>query len=81
MLGIDGNTLLFFGLVREYKGLKYLLSAMPKVIECRKAHLLVVTLLLLEQWAGMEARFDGGEQVLWIAWEEERIVLPLPEDR
>jgi glycosyltransferase involved in cell wall biosynthesis len=42
MLGIDGNTLLFFGLVREYKGLKYLLSAMPKVIERMKAHLLIV---------------------------------------
>jgi glycosyltransferase involved in cell wall biosynthesis len=41
-LGIDGNALLFFGLVREYKGLKYLLSAMPKVIERIKAHLLIV---------------------------------------
>lgn len=29
----DKHILLFFGLVREYKGLKYLLRAMPEVIE------------------------------------------------
>lgn len=39
----DGHMLLFFGYVREYKGLKYLLQAMPEIIqEDEKARLLVV---------------------------------------
>ncbi|MCK4694330.1 MAG: glycosyl transferase family 1, partial [Candidatus Cloacimonetes bacterium] len=33
-LGIkDKNIILFFGFVREYKGLKYLIEAMPKILE------------------------------------------------
>lgn len=41
-LGLEGNVLLFFGFVREYKGLKYLLKAMPSVLSRIDAHLLVV---------------------------------------
>lgn len=41
-LGLEGRGLLFFGFVREYKGLKYLLRAMPQVMERIDAHLLVV---------------------------------------
>ena len=41
-LGIEGKVLLFFGFVREYKGLKYLLTAMPQVIGRIDAHLLIV---------------------------------------
>ena len=41
-LGIEGKVLLFFGFVREYKGLKYLLRAMPQVMGRIETHLLVV---------------------------------------
>ena len=41
-LGLEGNVLLFFGFVREYKGLEYLLKAMPKVMGRLDAHLLIV---------------------------------------
>ncbi len=41
-LELEGNVLLFFGFVREYKGLKYLLKAMPQVLSRIDAHLLVV---------------------------------------
>ena len=40
--GIAGNVLLFFGFVREYKGLKYLLEAIPKVLLTVPVTLLVV---------------------------------------
>ena len=39
---LKDNVLLFFGFVREYKGLKYLLEAMPAVLSEIKAGLLVV---------------------------------------
>ena len=42
MLGIDGDVLLFFGFVRQYKGLHVLLEAMPDVLASRKVTLLVV---------------------------------------
>jgi glycosyltransferase involved in cell wall biosynthesis len=41
-LGVKGKVLLFFGFVREYKGLRYLLGAMPQVMERVDVHLLVV---------------------------------------
>jgi len=41
-LSLNGKVLLFFGFVREYKGLKYLLDALPKVLEAIKVHLLIV---------------------------------------
>ncbi len=41
-LGINHNkVVLFFGLVREYKGLIYLIRAMPKILEKEKVLLLV----------------------------------------
>lgn len=40
--GIQGNILLFFGFIREYKGLKLLLEALPLVVEKMSATLLVV---------------------------------------
>jgi glycosyltransferase involved in cell wall biosynthesis len=42
------NLLLFFGFVRPYKGLRYLLEAMPMVLERIPVHLLVVG----EFWKG-----------------------------
>jgi glycosyltransferase involved in cell wall biosynthesis len=42
MLGIEGNLLLFFGYVRRYKGLEYLLRALPKVLQEVDCTLLVV---------------------------------------
>jgi glycosyltransferase involved in cell wall biosynthesis len=41
-LGQNENLILFFGLVREYKGLKYLLRAMPQIIQADKNIKLIV---------------------------------------
>jgi glycosyltransferase involved in cell wall biosynthesis len=41
-LEIDGNIILFFGFVRPYKGLKYLLEAMPRIVSEIEARLLIV---------------------------------------
>jgi glycosyltransferase involved in cell wall biosynthesis len=41
-LNLKNKTILFFGFVREYKGLKYLIEAMPKVLEKLKVDLLIV---------------------------------------
>jgi glycosyltransferase involved in cell wall biosynthesis len=41
-LGLTRPTILFFGYVREYKGLAYLLRAMPRILERVDAELLVV---------------------------------------
>jgi glycosyltransferase involved in cell wall biosynthesis len=50
-LGLAVETLLFFGFVRPYKGLKYLLRAMPRVLESRPG----LTLLVVgEFWNGAE---------------------------
>ena len=40
--GIKGNAILFFGFIREYKGLKYLLKALPEVLSKVNVTLLVV---------------------------------------
>ncbi len=47
-LGLEGDTILFFGFVRPYKGLHHLLEAMPLVRARRKVTLLVVG----EFWEG-----------------------------
>ncbi len=41
-LDVDGDVLLFFGVVRPYKGLKHLIDAMPAILEKKKVTLLVV---------------------------------------
>jgi len=41
-LGIDGNMVLFFGFIRPYKGLKYLILALPKVLSQVKVTVLIV---------------------------------------
>lgn len=41
-LGVEGNVILFFGLVRRYKGLIHLVRAMPKVLSEIDATLLIV---------------------------------------
>ena len=41
-LGLDGNVILFFGLVRKYKGLIHLIRAMPRVLSRIDVTLLVV---------------------------------------
>lgn len=49
-LAIEGNTLLFFGFVRPYKGLKYLLEAIPVITKHVDLNLLIVG----EFWKGEE---------------------------
>lgn len=41
-LNIEGNTVLFFGFVRPYKGMKYLIDAMPMIIKHIDISLLIV---------------------------------------
>jgi len=41
-IGIAGNVLLFFGFVRQYKGLRYLIESLPEVIKRANVTLLVV---------------------------------------
>ena len=41
-LGLKSKTILFFGFVRAYKGLEYLLTAMPEVLKQVDVHTLVV---------------------------------------
>ncbi len=41
-LGLDGPVILFFGFVRKYKGLKYLIRAMPEVLRSVQATLLII---------------------------------------
>jgi len=41
-VGIDGNISLFFGLVREYKGLKYLVEAIPLILQKIDVKFLIV---------------------------------------
>jgi len=41
-LCVSGNMILYFGFVREYKGLMYLIWALPMVLEKVDVHLLVV---------------------------------------
>jgi len=47
-LNIKGKTILFFGFIRPYKGLNYLLEAMPLIIEHVDVNLLIVG----EFWEG-----------------------------
>ena len=47
-LNIKGKTILFFGFIRPYKGLNYLLEAMPLIIE----HVDVNLLIIGEFWEG-----------------------------
>ncbi len=39
---IEGNIILFFGFIREYKGLKYLIKALPEVLSKTNVTLLIV---------------------------------------
>jgi glycosyltransferase involved in cell wall biosynthesis len=41
-LGLNGPVMLFFGFVRQYKGLEYLLRAMPEVLRNVQVKLLIV---------------------------------------
>jgi len=49
-LNIEENTILFFGFVRAYKGLNYLIDAMPTIIK----HVNVTLLIVGEFWDGEE---------------------------
>jgi glycosyltransferase involved in cell wall biosynthesis len=65
--GIQGNVLLFFGFIREYKGLKYLISALPDVLSKIDVTLLVVG----EFWNDKQEYVDLIEELDL----EEKIVL------
>ena len=52
-LGLEGDTILFFGFIRPYKGISDLLKAMPLILKQRKITLLVVG----EFWDGQKG-FD-----------------------
>jgi glycosyltransferase involved in cell wall biosynthesis len=50
-LGLEGDTILYFGFVRSYKGVDHLLAAMPLILRRRKVTLLIAG----EFWEGREA--------------------------
>ena len=54
ILGLKNKVVLHFGFVREYKGLKLLIEAMPKVLEKVNAKLLIVG----EFWEGKKRYLD-----------------------
>lgn len=57
--GVDGETILFFGFVRPYKGLHDLLQAMPLILARRRVTLLVVG----EFWDNRDAFADQVRQL------------------
>lgn len=86
----DGRTALFFGIVRQYKGLDVLLRAMPKVLEQVNCHLLVkgefyepeeryqelVRRLGIERNVTIENRYISNEEVSGLLNEVDLLVLP-----
>jgi glycosyltransferase involved in cell wall biosynthesis len=58
-LNLKNKTILFFGFIREYKGLSYLIEAMPKVLEKQKVDLLIVG----EFWDDKEKYTDQIKQL------------------
>jgi glycosyltransferase involved in cell wall biosynthesis len=70
MIGIKPNDriILFFGLVREYKGLKYLLAAMPEI----RNHLNDVKLFVVGEFRGEKELYDRQIRELGI---EDSVVL------
>ena len=53
--GLTGKkVILFFGYIREYKGLRYLIRAMPKILQDHKDAVLVVAGELWQQWKTYE---------------------------
>jgi len=65
-LGISGPVLLFFGFVREYKGLKYLLAALPEALAEVEFTLLVVGEFWKDKAAYLEEidRLNIADQVV-----------------
>jgi glycosyltransferase involved in cell wall biosynthesis len=53
-IGANEKVLLFFGLIREYKGLKHLLKAMPDII----GHYPDVKLIIAGDFKGKKAEYD-----------------------
>jgi glycosyltransferase involved in cell wall biosynthesis len=86
----DGRTILFFGKVREYKGLDVLLAAMPKVVSRIDCELLVVGefydsiekylqlihKLGIESHVRIDNRYVPNEEVSAIFAEADVLVLP-----
>lgn len=60
-LGIrmDEKILLFFGFVREYKGLKYLIQAMPQIVRCIPGAIL----LIVGDFSGEESKKQYVEMI------------------
>jgi glycosyltransferase involved in cell wall biosynthesis len=58
-LGLDGPVMLFFGFVRQYKGLEYLLRAMPEVLRNVQVKLLIVG----EFWEDRKTYLEAIEEL------------------
>jgi glycosyltransferase involved in cell wall biosynthesis len=58
-LGLDGPVILFFGFIRQYKGLDYLIRAMPKVLRSVQVKLLIVG----EFWEDKESYLKAIEEL------------------
>lgn len=58
-LGLSGDTLLFFGFVRPYKGLRFLLEALPRVLAARPGLRLLIVGEFWNDRGEYEALIEG----------------------
>lgn len=89
-LGVDGDCILFFGLIRHYKGLDLLMQAMPAVLARRQVHLYVagecyddiavyrglIERLRLGPHVTLDARYIPNEDVPTLMAAADVVVLP-----
>ena len=67
-LGIEGNVLLFFGYIRKYKGLEFLIRALPKVLREINCTLLIVGEVYgdEQEYLHLIDQSNAKDQIKWI---------------
>jgi glycosyltransferase involved in cell wall biosynthesis len=90
-LGLEaGRVILFFGLIRHYKGLDLLIDAMPRIVEETGAHLYVagecydeladyeaqIARLAMDEHVTLDARYVANEEVPTLMAASDVVVLP-----
>jgi glycosyltransferase involved in cell wall biosynthesis len=75
-LGLERPTILFFGYVRAYKGLEYLLRAMPKVLSRVDADLLIVG-----EFYEDRSKYDGIVRELGVGDHVRIVAEHVPDER
>jgi glycosyltransferase involved in cell wall biosynthesis len=86
----EENILLFFGFVREYKGLKYLVQAMPEILsridarlvvagefwEDKKDYLKLIKTLGIEEKVSIVDRYIPNEEIPYYFYASDIVILP-----